>query len=82
MDVLPAKKVAVITRRPYYQGGRKAGFHCLPGNSLNLAVTAVINQHLQVTLLSSDIIDFAMSPTQRFWQETYSFIIRTHVTSK
>ena len=23
-----AKKVAVITRWPYYQGGRKAGFHC------------------------------------------------------
>ena len=24
------KKVAVITRRPYYRGGRKAGFHCIP----------------------------------------------------
>ena len=23
-----AKKVAVITRWPYNQGGRKAGFHC------------------------------------------------------
>ena len=23
------KKVAVITRRPYYRGGRKAGFHCI-----------------------------------------------------
>jgi len=23
------QKVAVITRWPYYQGGRKAGFHCM-----------------------------------------------------
>ena len=29
--VLPGgqKKVAVITRWPYYRGGRKAGFHCI-----------------------------------------------------
>ena len=26
--VAKPKKVAVITRRPYYGGGRKAGFHC------------------------------------------------------
>ena len=66
----------------YYQGGGKAGFHSIPGNSLNLAVTEVISQHLRVTLLPSDIIDFAMLPTQRFWQKNYSFIVRTHVTLK
>ena len=58
----------------YYQGGCKAGFHSIPGNSLNLAVTEVISQHLRVTLLPSDIIDFAMLPTQRFWQETVSLL--------
>ena len=58
----------------YYQGACKAGFHSIPGNSLNLAVTEVISQHLRVTLLPSDIIDFAMLPTQRFWQETVSLL--------
>ena len=82
MAVLPGgkKKEAVITRRPYYRGGCNAGFHCIPGNSLNLPVTAVISQHSRVTLLPSDIKDFAMLTTQRFWQETYSFIVRCHVT--
>ena len=29
MTVLPGQKeVAVITRWPYYRGGREAGFHC------------------------------------------------------
>ena len=46
-------------------------------NSLNLAVTAVVGQHIygNNTLLHSDIIhvDFAMLPTQRFRQETVSF---------
>ena len=42
------------------------------GNSLNLAVTAVVRQHLQETVhcYPADVIDFAMFPAQRFWRET------------
>ena len=40
------------------------------GNSLNLAETAVVGQHSQVTVQHSDVIDFAMWPAQRFWRET------------
>ena len=44
------------------------------GNSLNLAVTAVVGQHSRVTMhcFPPDVIDFAMLPTQRFWRESVS----------
>ena len=41
------------------------------GNSLNLALTAVVGQR---TLLPSDVIDLAMFPAQRFWRETVSLL--------
>ena len=49
------------------------------GNSLNLAVTAVVGQHPRVTvhctLLPSDVIEIAaMLPTQRFWREIVSLL--------
>ena len=38
------------------------------GNSLNLAVVAVVNQHWQVTVhcIPPDIITFAILPAERF----------------
>ena len=41
------------------------------GNSLNLAVTAVVGQH---SLLLFEVMDFAMLPAQRFWRETASLL--------
>ena len=37
---------------------------------------AVVGQHSQVNkaLLPYDVIDFAMLPAQRFWQETVSLL--------
>ena len=40
------------------------------GNSLDLAETAVVGQHSQVTVQHSDVIDFAMWPAQRLWRDT------------
>ena len=41
------------------------------GNSINLAVTAIVGQHSRgIVQLPSDVIDFAMLPDQRFWRET------------
>ena len=43
----------------------------IAGNSLNLAATAVVVNIVGISaLLPSDVIDFAMLPTLRFWQET------------
>ena len=42
----------------------------IAGNSWNLAVTAVVSQHSRVAKLPSEVIDFAMLPAQRFWQQT------------
>ena len=45
----------------------------IAGNSLHLAVTAVVGQHWRLTAsvpLPSDVIDFAMLPAQRFWRAT------------
>ena len=47
------------------------------GNSLNLTVMAVVGQQ---ALLHSDIIDFAILSTQRFWRE--QFYVRYYVTWK
>ena len=50
-------------------------FH-IAGNSLNLAVTAVVGQHARVTVHSytPDVIDFALLPAQRFWRGTISML--------
>ena len=47
------------------------------GNSLNLALKAVVGQ---TTLLPSDVRDFAMLPAEILAGN--SFIVRCHVTSK
>ena len=44
----------------------------IAGNSWNLSVTAIVGQHSWVTKLPSEVIDFAMLPAQRFWQQTVS----------
>ena len=48
------------------------------GNSLNLAVTAVVAQQCtdnSALLLPSDVIQIAaMLPAQRFWREIVSFL--------
>ena len=48
------------------------------GNSLNLAVTAVVAQQCtgnSALLLTSDVIQIAaMLPAQRFWREIVSFL--------
>ena len=40
------------------------------GNSVNLALTVVISQHLQGTVhrYRPDVIDFAMLPAKRLWR--------------
>ena len=53
-------------------------FHpAVVGNSLKLAVLAVVGQHSRVTVhcYSSNVIDFAMLPAQRFWLETVSLLV-------
>ena len=45
------------------------------GNSLNLAVTAVIRQKPRVTVDSYPLTSYILQPAQRFWQETVSFNI-------
>ena len=58
--------------------------HFEEGNSLNLAVTAVVRHKIagNSAQLPSDVLYFAMLPSQRFWRETVSFNIRCHVSSK
>ena len=47
-----------------------------PGNSLNLAVTAVVGQHSRVTVqcYPLDLIDFEILRAERFWRETVSLL--------
>ena len=46
----PPKKVAVITRRPYYRGSCKAGFHCISNGAFCVRLSALngINLDLQI----------------------------------
>ena len=46
------------------------------GNSLNLIVIVFVGQHSWVNsaLLPSDVINFAMLPTPRFWWQTVSLL--------
>ena len=55
------KKVAVITRRPYYRGSCKAGFHCISNGAFCVWLSALNGMNLDLQI-PCDIAPFSADP--------------------